>query len=129
MEEGEDIEHFEDRVLNKRAAKVWTNLLKLIRGLLKNKNLNSSFIAIRNTTPCLLVLWPQGFVSKLSLLNDRGNWLGVEGRQEGGPQEIQIRSMCHLYLGIGHNCKAGKIETREEMDKLKESVLRHLQVG
>ena len=37
MEEGEDIEHFEDRVLNKRAAKVWTNLLKLIRGLLKNQ--------------------------------------------------------------------------------------------
>ena len=29
--------HFEDRVLNKRAAKVWTNLLKLIRGLLKNQ--------------------------------------------------------------------------------------------
>ena len=50
-------------------------------------------------------------------------------REELNPQEIQIRSMCHLYLGIGHNCKAGKVGTREEMDKLKQSVLRHLQVG
>ena len=66
-------------------------------------------------------------LEKLSFLDEGIKWAEKAlRREEGNPQEIQIRRRCHLYLGIRHNCKAGEVETREERDKLKQSALRHL---
>lgn len=79
-------------------------------------------------SPCLVA--SRLCLEKLSFLDEGIEWAEKAlRREEMNPQEIQIRSRCHLYLGIGHNCKAGEVETREERDKLKQSALRHLQIA
>ena len=51
-------------------------------------------------------------LEKLYLLHERIDWEETAvKREELNPRENQIRSRCHLYLGIGHNCKAVEVET------------------
>ena len=47
-------------------------------------------------------------------------------REEEYPQDL--RSRCHLYIGIGHYLKSTDVETREARQSFAESALHHLQI-
>ena len=47
-------------------------------------------------------------------------------REEEYPQDL--RSRCHLYIGIGHYLKSTDVETREARQNFAQSALHHLQI-
>jgi len=63
---------------------------------------------------------------KLDLLSEGVVWAEKAlAREEAVPQDL--RSRCHLYLGIGHYLQSHEVETREATVNLGVSALKHLQ--
>ncbi|XP_023330111.1 tetratricopeptide repeat protein 7B [Eurytemora carolleeae] len=79
-----------------------------------------------DASPCLVAA--RICFERLNLLAEGIEWAErALIREEEYPQDL--RSRCHLYIGIGHYLKSTDVETREARQNFAQSALHHLQIS